>query len=92
METNPGSVIDVSGAAGNIDVINSIGVTPTVVSGAAGIVNIGAREGIVLQGSLLAQAAPVSGGRGWYVKSLVGSGILEFRRKRYLRSERRHYR
>lgn len=59
--TDPGSVIDVSGTAATIDVINTTGVKPTVVAGNAGAVDIEAREGLILQGSLLGQAATYNG-------------------------------
>jgi filamentous hemagglutinin len=59
--TDPGSVIDVSGTAAVIDVVSSNGVTPTVVAGNAGNIDIDAREGIVLQGNLRGQAATFNG-------------------------------
>jgi filamentous hemagglutinin len=60
--TDPGSVIDVSGASGVIDLLTaSGGVTPTTVAGNAGTIDIDAREGIVLQGSLQGQAATFNG-------------------------------
>jgi len=63
--TDPGSIIDVSGTAAIIDQVTaSGGVTPTTVAGTAGTINIDAREGIVLEGSLRGQAAPVAGAGG----------------------------
>ena len=67
--TDPGSVIDVRGAAGVLDVLGGIAVAPTTVAANAGTVNIAAREGIVLQGSLIGrpatfEGAPVSGAGG----------------------------
>jgi filamentous hemagglutinin family protein len=59
--TAPGSLIDVSGTAGTLDVANSSGVTPTIVASAGGTINIGAREGMVLQGGLFGQAASLNG-------------------------------
>ena len=59
--TDPGSVIDVSGTAATIDIVNSTGVKPTVVAGNAGAVDIEAREGLILQGNLLGQAATFNG-------------------------------
>jgi filamentous hemagglutinin len=70
VQTDVGSLINVSGAAGSLDVVGPNGVTPTTVAANAGTINVDAREGIVLQGNLLAQAAtfdgaPVAGaGRG----------------------------
>ena len=61
VQTDPGSLINVSGAAGTLDIIAANGVTPTLVAGNAGTINIDAREGIVLQGDLLGQAARVNG-------------------------------
>lgn len=57
----PGSVIDVRGAAGVIDVVGPTGPAATTVSGNAGSVDIEAREGLVLQGSLRGQAATLNG-------------------------------
>jgi filamentous hemagglutinin len=67
--TDPGSVIDVSGAAGVLDLVGKNGITPTTVAANAGTVNIAAREGLVLQGALLGRPAtfggqPVSGAGG----------------------------
>ncbi|MGB6354280.1 MAG: filamentous hemagglutinin family protein [Steroidobacteraceae bacterium] len=59
--TDPGSVINVGGTAAVIDVQSSNGVTPTTVAGNAGSIDIDAREGIVLQGSLQGQAATFNG-------------------------------
>ena len=66
---DPGSVIDVSGAAGVLDLASSTAITPTTVASRAGSITIDAREGIVLQGSLLGRpasfdGAPVSGAAG----------------------------
>jgi filamentous hemagglutinin len=61
VQTDPGSLINVSGTAGTLDVVAANGVTPTLVAGNAGTINIDAREGIVLQGNLLGQAATVNG-------------------------------
>ena len=59
--TDPGSVIDVSGTAGVLDITNADGVTPTTVASNAGAIAIDAREGLLLQGSLLGQAATYQG-------------------------------
>ncbi|MDR3416946.1 MAG: filamentous hemagglutinin family protein [Nevskia sp.] len=59
-----GSTVDVSGADGTVDLVTSSGITPTVVAGNAGNIDIDAREGIVLQGQLLAAAAPSAGAAG----------------------------
>jgi filamentous hemagglutinin family protein len=60
--TDPGSIINVSGAAGVIDLVSaSGGVTPTLVAANAGTISIDAREGIVLQGNLQGQAATYNG-------------------------------
>ncbi|MBV8146525.1 MAG: filamentous hemagglutinin family protein, partial [Gammaproteobacteria bacterium] len=66
--TDPGSVIDVRGTAAVLDIVNTNGVTPTTVAGNAGSIAIDAREGLVLQGSLLGQAASQGGHR------LAGAG------------------
>jgi filamentous hemagglutinin len=59
--TNPGSLINVSGSVGFFDIVNSGGVTPATVAGNGGTINIDAREGMVLQGSLLGQPATLNG-------------------------------
>jgi filamentous hemagglutinin family protein len=59
-----GATIDVSGASGTVDVIGTRSVTPTAVAGDAGQVEIDAREGIVLQGTLKGQAANLPGAAG----------------------------
>jgi filamentous hemagglutinin len=59
--TDPGSLINVSGAVGILDIAGPGGVTPTIVAGNAGTINIDAREGIVLQGNLLGEAATLNG-------------------------------
>jgi len=59
--TDPGSTIDVSGAATQLDIVNSQGVTPTVVASNAGSINIDAREGLLLQGALRGEAAQYDG-------------------------------
>jgi filamentous hemagglutinin len=69
VEADPGSLINVSGAAGVLDLIETTGPIPTTVAGNAGTITIDAREGIVLQGNLLATAAswngiPVAGAAG----------------------------
>jgi filamentous hemagglutinin family protein len=74
--TKPGSLIDVRGTSGTIDVISPTGVTPTVVAGDAGKVLIDAREGIVLQGDLRAQAAAVSGARAGTL--VVGLDLFDY--------------
>lgn len=68
--TDAGSMIDVKGASGVIDIVGPTGVTPTVVYGSAGAISIDAREGLVLQGALDGAAAAdqhgaaLSGARG----------------------------
>jgi filamentous hemagglutinin family protein len=79
--TDPGSVVDVSGTVGTLDIVQTNGVTPTTVAGNAGTININAREGIVLQGSLLGQAAslngsPVSGAAGGTLNVGLGNSNL----------------
>ena len=59
-----GSVLDVSGASGTVDVPGGGSVTPTLVAGGAGSIDIEARENIVLNSSLLGKAAPVAGAAG----------------------------
>jgi filamentous hemagglutinin len=59
--TDPGSEIDVNGSAAIIDVAGTNGVQASVLAGSAGTINIGAREGIVLQGSLSGESAALDG-------------------------------
>jgi filamentous hemagglutinin len=60
--TDPGSLINVSGTAGTLDIFGTNGqVTPTLVAGRAGTVNLDAREGLVLQGTLLGEPAALNG-------------------------------
>lgn len=61
--TDAGSLIDVDGAAGVLDLssTNSLFVKPTVVASNAGSIDIEAREGIVLQGALSGEAAAYNG-------------------------------
>lgn len=59
--TSKGSLIDVSGVAGVLDIATSQGVTPTTVTGGAGTVNLEAREGLVLQGTLNGRGAEIAG-------------------------------
>ena len=60
--TDPGSTIDVSGAATTIDIVDSNGVkTATTVTGNAGTVAIDAREGLLLQGAMLGNPAQANG-------------------------------
>ena len=61
VQTDPGSLINVSGAAGTLDIPTYAGVAPMTVAGNAGAITIEGREGIVLQGALLAQAATYDG-------------------------------
>jgi filamentous hemagglutinin len=59
--TDFGSLVNVSGAAATFDIVGTNGVTPATVGASAGTINIDAREGIVLQGNLLAQPASLNG-------------------------------
>jgi filamentous hemagglutinin len=82
VQTDYGSLINVSGTAGVLDVVTTAGVTPTTVAGNAGTINIGAREGIVLQGNLLAEAAkfdgtPVKGAAGGTLSLDLGLGYSD---------------
>lgn len=61
VDTELGSLINVNGAAGVLDVQTSTGVKPNLIAGNAGSITIEAREGIVLQGGLLGQAAAYDG-------------------------------
>ena len=61
VKTDPGSVINVSGASGVLDLVGLNGVVTTRVASNAGSIDIAAREGIVLQGGLLAEAASLDG-------------------------------
>lgn len=79
--TDPGSVVNVSGTVGTLDIVQTNGVTPTTVAANAGTININAREGIVLQGSLLGQAAslngsPVAGAAGGTLNVGLGNSNL----------------
>jgi filamentous hemagglutinin family protein len=60
--TDPGSVINVRGTSGVIDVVSTQGVVPTLVTGGGGGIDINAREGLVLQGTLDGQAATAANG------------------------------
>jgi filamentous hemagglutinin len=82
VETDPGSLIDVSGAAGTLDVISAAGVVPTTVAGNAGTITLDAREGLVLQGNLLASAAsqngvPVAGAAGGTLNVSIGTNYTD---------------
>jgi len=59
-----GSVLDVSGASGTVDIVNGSGATAVAVAGQAGSIDIEARENIVLNGTLTAAPAPVTGASG----------------------------
>jgi filamentous hemagglutinin len=61
VQTDPGSLIEASGTVGTLDLPGAHGVIPTTVVGSAGTITIAAREGIVLQGDLLAPAATLNG-------------------------------
>ncbi len=63
IQTDPGSRIEVDGAAGVLDLPTgaSGNVQPTVVAGNAGSITLDAREGLVLQGTLSAQPASYAG-------------------------------
>ena len=61
VQTDPGSLINVSGTAGTLDLVGTQGAISTTVAGAAGTITIEAREGVVLQGGLLASAASLNG-------------------------------
>ncbi len=59
-----GSLIDVSGARGEIDQFTTSGVETIAVAGAGGEISLHAREGIAINGSLLGRPAPVPGAAG----------------------------
>jgi filamentous hemagglutinin len=59
--TDLGSLINVSGTAAVVDSPGPEGLTPRTVGGGAGTINIDAREGILLQGTLLAQPGSSNG-------------------------------
>jgi hypothetical protein len=59
-----GSVIDVSGTAAVVDVVNTSGVTATTIAGSAGSFDIEARENIVLNSTLKGGPAAVPGASG----------------------------
>jgi hypothetical protein len=80
--TDFGSLVNVSGTVATLDVVGANGVTQTTVGAGAGTINIGAREGIVLQGTLLAQPAslngkPVLGGPGGTLNLDLGYGYSD---------------
>ncbi|SCY19286.1 filamentous haemagglutinin family protein [Nitrosospira sp. Nsp13] len=56
-----GSLIDVSGARGEIDQFTTTGVQTIAIAGAGGEISLQAREGMAVNGSLLGKAAPVPG-------------------------------
>jgi filamentous hemagglutinin family protein len=80
IHTDAGSVINVGGAAGVLDEADTAGaITPTTVFGGAGTITLDAREGLVLQGSLLAPAAsfqgtPTAGASGGTLNVTLGNG------------------
>jgi filamentous hemagglutinin family protein len=59
-----GSLIDVSGARGEIDQFRTSGVETLVIAGAGGSINLHAREGLVANGILQGKAAAVAGAAG----------------------------
>ncbi|MGA2188627.1 MAG: filamentous hemagglutinin family protein [Steroidobacteraceae bacterium] len=61
VQTDYGSVVNVSGTVATLDIVNTNGVNQTTEAANAGTINIDAREGIVLQGNLLAQPASLNG-------------------------------
>jgi filamentous hemagglutinin family protein len=61
IQTDPGSLINVSGTAGILDLATPTGVHATTVAGNGGVITLDAREGLVLQGNLLGQAATLNG-------------------------------
>jgi filamentous hemagglutinin family protein len=82
VQTDFGSVINVGGVAGTLDIVGPNGATPALVAGGAGTINIEAREGIVLQGSLLGQAATfngsaVAGAAGGTLNIVLGNGYTD---------------
>ncbi|PTR08034.1 filamentous hemagglutinin family protein [Nitrosospira sp. Nsp5] len=56
-----GSLIDVSGARGEIDQFTTTGVQTIAIAGAGGEISLQAREGMAVNGSLLGKAASVPG-------------------------------
>ena len=80
IQTDAGSSINVDGAAGTLDVAGQYGVTPTTVASSGGVVNLAAREGFDLQGTLSGKAATqngvaVSGAGGGTVNIGLGNGF-----------------
>ncbi len=61
IQTDPGSLINVSGTAGILDLATPTGIRATTVAGNGGVITLDAREGLVLQGNLLGQAATLNG-------------------------------
>ncbi|HVW65277.1 MAG TPA: filamentous hemagglutinin family protein [Nitrosospira sp.] len=59
-----GSLIDVSGAQGEIDQFTSTGVQTLAIAGTGGSISLHAREGIVANGTLQGKAAAVAGAAG----------------------------
>jgi filamentous hemagglutinin len=82
VKTDFGSVINVSGGSGILDLVGVNGVVTTRVASNAGTINIGAREGIVLQGELLAEAAsldgaPIAGAAGGTLNLALGASYTD---------------
>jgi filamentous hemagglutinin len=80
IQTYQGSMINVDGAAGVLDIVGNGAVVPTTVGASAGTVNLYAREGLVLQGSLSGNAAvlngaPLSGAAGGSLNVGLGNGF-----------------
>ncbi len=61
VQTDYGSLVNVSGTVATLFVAGAHGLTQTTEAANAGTINIDAREGIVLQGNLLAQPASLNG-------------------------------
>jgi filamentous hemagglutinin family protein len=72
--TDPGSVINVSGTSAFIDVVGTRGVTPTLEYGSGGTIDINAREGLVLQGTLDGHAA--TGVNGTTIAGAAGGSLV----------------
>ena len=61
---SPSSRIDVSGTTQTLDVSQGLSVTPTVVNGAAGFIDLAAIEGMALNGDLIGAAGSGAGAKG----------------------------
>jgi len=74
--TDPGSVLNVAGAAATLDILTGSGYRSTPVAGNGGTIDIDAREGLVLQGALNGHPAAVAGAGGGTLS--IGLDLFNF--------------